>query len=125
MMTKQIKRMLSLLITFLIFMATTTSAHPPTGMKLDYNQTTGTLHIEMRHVTGNMRKHYIRRILVYKNQEEPISLAIPQQTTPSSMVKDVPLKANPKDVIRVQAFSTDGGSAEETLIIPESVTPIK
>ena len=52
------------------FLLTPALAHPPTDLKIEYNQDTKTLHVEMKHVVGNTYDaDHIRRIEVYKNQD--------------------------------------------------------
>jgi len=92
--------------------------HPPTDVKLNYDQATGILHIEMTHVTGNIREHHIRKLIVFRNQKEILNETIVKQTTPHHFAMDIPLIANPADVIIVRAFCKEGGSLEESITIP-------
>ena len=113
-----------LLVISLVFVSRLVFAHPPSDLKLSYDKDSQTLHIEMKHVASNTRtQDYIRKIQIYKNQEEPTDLIIVKQTTPNSVAKDVSLSAKGGDMIKVKAFSSQGGSAEETLVVPEDVAP--
>lgn len=113
------KKTFIFLLTFSIFNLQPVFAHPPTDMKLSYNIEKGVLHIEMTHVTKDIREDGIRQLLIYKNAEEPIAITIVKQTTPHSLVEDFSLKAVVGDTIRVRAISKRGGYSDQTIIISE------
>ena len=98
-------------------------SHPPTNLTLTYDPATQILHIEMTHVTGNIREHHIRRLVISKNDEPPVSITVVRQTTPNNEVDEIPFSAKPKDTIRVEAFCKEGGSETATLVIPEPFNP--
>ena len=98
-------------------------AHPPTGLKLEYDKKKSLLHIEMTHVTANIVKHYIRRIVIYKNGTQEKAWAIVKQTTPHNHAEDVSLKAVAGDMISVEAYSTEGGIGKATLVVPKDPDP--
>ncbi len=104
----------------LAFLLKPVLAHPPADLKLEYNQDTQTLHVEMKHVIGNTYDpDHIRKVEIYKNQDEPVIKYVVKQATPTSEAQDISLEAKPEDVIRVVAYSSRGGSAEATLTVPE------
>ena len=98
-------------------------AHPPRDLKLTYNLATQTLRIEMVHRTSDMLDHHIRRLLISKNGEKPLSVTVVKQTTPSGHIDERVFPAKPKDTIRVEAFSTEGGTASAEITIPEPFNP--
>lgn len=98
--------------------AGTASARPPSEMNLSYDAPARNLHIEIRHVSINPRKHFIRRLLVYKNDEEVEKRAYVQQTTAAMLIEDVPLEAATGDVVRVEAVCNQAGRKDATLMIP-------
>lgn len=102
-----------------IFSLSLAWAIPPSDLKLSYSLETKTLHIEMSHVSTNLRKHHIRRIVVFKNDQEIEDLYLNTQTTASSVVQDVVLNAKDKDVIRVKAICSEAGFAEGSLTVVE------
>ena len=106
-----------------LFFASPVFAHPPTDLKLSYTLETQTLRIEMTHTTSNMVKHYIRRLEISKNGEEPLAITIPKQTTPSGHTEELVFPAKPKDTISVKAYSTEGGIASAEIKIPEPFNP--
>ena len=93
-------------------------AHPPSEITLNYDAQKKNLHIEMRHVTKNPRKHFIRKLSVSKNGTEIDSRSYVQQTTAAMLIADVPLEAVPGDVLRAEAVCNTAGRNETTLVIP-------
>jgi hypothetical protein len=103
-----------------------TAAHPPTDLELTYDDSQQMLHVKMTHVSHNLRKHYIRTIIVYKNDEEILQHRYPTtQTSPGGVEDDFPLKAVKGDVIRVKASCSQGGIGEQTLKIRPPQKPEK
>lgn len=93
-------------------------ARPPAEINLSYDTEKKNLHIEARHVTSNSRKHFIRRVVVYKNGEEIEKRFYVQQTTAAMLIEDLALEAVPGDVLRVEAVCNEAGRKETTLVIP-------
>lgn len=94
-------------------------ANPPSGIDLDYDQEKKVLHIEVQHITKDPRKHYIRRLYIFKNEEEIEDFPFAKQTSTAELIQDVTLDLSPKDVIRVKAVCNQAGTKEETLVIPD------
>ena len=117
------RRIFFLTVTVLFLFSASVFSHPPTNLSLSYDPATQILRVEMTHVTGNIREHHIRRLVISKNGEEAKSMTIVRQTTPSSEVEDIPLEAKPNDTIRVEAYCSEGGIGEETLVVPEPSNP--
>ena len=92
--------------------------HPPSDMRMSYDQQTGVLLVEVKHITPT-RSHHIRRFVVYKNNEEVSALTIVKQTTPSEFIQEIPLKAAVGDTIRAVVLCNEGGSGERTLVIED------
>ena len=95
-------------------------ATPPAEIKLEYRATDEKLHIEMAHVSGNVEKHYIHKIEVYKNDELPVVSYYNRQTIPITFVADIAIKAHPGDKLRVKASCIEGGSNEASIVVPEA-----
>lgn len=93
-------------------------ARPPTEINLSYDTEKRNLHIEARHVTKNPRKHFIRRVIVYRNDEGVEKRFYVQQTTATMFIEDLALEAFPGDVLRVEAVCNEVGRKETTLVIP-------
>lgn len=97
-------------------------AHPPTDLKLTYDMASRMLQIEMTHVSGSLNKHTIRRIVIYKNQEEYFSKTIARQTTAYGFKEDYPVQAKEGDVLMAKAFCSNGGIARAEYIVPEDIS---
>jgi hypothetical protein len=93
-------------------------AHPPSNMELEYDSEGKLLHITMRHVTNNSRKHRIRLLVVYKNGEQFANYYLPHQVSPKGIDTESALDAESGDEIKVQAVCSEAGRKEATLIIP-------
>ena len=103
---------------FIFFGASLSYAIQP-SIKLDYNIDQKILHIDVGHVTTNVRDHFIRRIEVYKNDEEIVKMNFASQKV-KGQIEDISLDAKEKDIIRVKAFCNESGPKEETLVVPEA-----
>ena len=106
------------IIIFVFFTASVAWGHPPTDVHVTYDTQKQILHVEMTHVTSDMTRHYIRKIIVTLNQTEIVHQTLAKQTTPRNLSMDFPLKAGPHDVITVKVFCKQGGSAEGTMTVP-------
>ena len=107
-----------LTITFLLGLVSSAWAHPPYKMELNYDQEKKNLHIEITHITHDPREHHIRKVLITQNDNEPVIRYFATQTTPSTLILDIPWEAKQNDVIRVKAICSEGGQKEETLVVP-------
>ena len=88
----------------LILSTTNALATPPQSINLSYDSDKRILRVEAKHVT-HKRKHYIRKMVIYINAEEnPKVLFFTRQSKPSEFIKEVSMKANPGDTIRVKLF---------------------
>ena len=94
-------------------------ARPPSKIDLSYDKDTKRLHVVVQHVSENLRKHHIRKLDVSVNDEMPFSHYFPSQTSAAELITDIPLDVAPNDTIRVEAFCSDAGRAEQTLFITE------
>ena len=115
---KNITRMIMVAVLSLNI-AVLAQARPPSTIELTYDAQKGSLHVVVKHVSENMRKHYIRKITVTRNKEVPVPYYYSSQTSAAEMMVDIPLKVMPKDTITVEAVCSEAGRGEETLIIPE------
>ena len=75
--------------------------------------------MELKHVSSNPQKHYIRRVFVYRNGEEILKQSYTHQTNAKGLIEDFILDLEPLDQVRVLAICRDAGRKEATLIIPE------
>ncbi len=115
------------IISFIFFSFFSTSrlwALPPTDIKIEYDSAAKVLHVSMRHVTQDTRYHYIRKIVVQKNDEAPQEFHFSSQASNTMAKQDVSMNAKPGDKIHVKAFCVKAGVGEKTFTIPaESSKP--
>ena len=95
------------------------SAHPPSDIQLISDSDAGRLRVDMRHVTGNPRNHFIRKIIVYRNDQEAAHSTYAFQTSPAHMSADISVIAAGGDVLRARVFCNKGGIGEALLTVPE------
>ncbi len=103
----------------LLFLAQAVSAHPPAQLTLAYDKEKKILHVGMEHVSTSLREHHIRKLIVYKNDQEVESVNLVTQTTASTLVKDITVDAAGGDMLSVKALCSEGGSKEGSLTVPE------
>ncbi|MFA5059761.1 MAG: hypothetical protein WC676_03955 [Candidatus Omnitrophota bacterium] len=93
-------------------------AHPPSGVELSYDSANGALTVQAEHVSKNPRKHYVRRIAVSKNQEDPVGFSFSSQNSASRVFEQIPFQANRDDVIHAKLICSEAGQSEATITIP-------
>ena len=93
------------------------SAHPPSKIELSYDDKEQALTVDIAHVTSDVVKHHIRKITLYKNDQELESYYFVTQT-PQGLIDKIPLEAKSGDKIRVKVVCKEAGYKEETLAIP-------
>ena len=108
-------RLLSMILGF-VFISPSLYAHPPSEMKLNYDAKQKLLHIEIKHLSYNPREHHIRRLMIVKNDEQPLISYFSSQK-PDGLSQDVTIDAKKGDIIYVKAYCSDSGTKEETLAI--------
>lgn len=94
------------------------AAHPPTDVEVIYDQETKNLHVEVSHTTRDPQNHYIRKIVIDKNDMQAKAFVYAKQTTATILTQDFPIEAASEDRIRVTAICREGGRKEETLVVP-------
>ncbi len=92
-------------------------ATPPTTLDLTYDPTAGVLHVEAKHVSDHLDKHYLRRLVIYRNGVKEQEMAYTRQKYPSKFVEDLPFVAKPGETIAVEVFCSQGGSKRAELTI--------
>jgi hypothetical protein len=108
-----------------LFIASLGHATPPLEMDLAYDQAKGTLDVRFVHPSTNRNKHFIRRIEVIKNNEEPTKYFYGFQPAAREFTYTYDLKAGPQDIITVKAHCEEGGTKEATLVIPLEEDPVQ
>ena len=94
-------------------------SRPPSSIQLEYFKEEQILRIDVKHVSKNPRDHHIRKLIVFRNDEEVEKFLFVTQSKAYGFSKEIPLVAHTDDVIRVKATCSKAGRKEETLIIPK------
>lgn len=111
--------LITILLSIVCSFALNVEARPPSQIELAYDREKQSLHVVVKHISDNMRKHYIRKIDVSRNDEDPVPYYFSSQTSAAELIIDIPLEAQPNDVIYVEAVCSEAGRAEQTLVITE------
>lgn len=98
------------------------SAGAPQKININYDHAGEILHIDITHHTHDRNEHYIKKVVIYQNDAEPVVLHFKQQVKPVHFILDTPLKAEPGDSIRVEATDSRGGTKSEGIVVPEIET---
>jgi len=112
------KRLTCLIIFILFVFIGSAAANPPKEIKLTYDKSKKVLTVEIKHNTRDLTEHYIRKISVYKNTEEPNHFSFVSQPAATGLTKEISVDLVPGDVVRVKAVCSEAGFKEETLIVP-------
>ena len=94
-------------------------ATPAKDIALQYDAKKEQLHVEAIHVSNSLQNHYIHRMSVTKNADEPVVTYFSRQSEPSKFIADTALEAQPGDSIRVELLCIKGGVSEATLVVPK------
>ena len=112
------KRVNLFILFFLVFLVIDSWAHPPSDITLEYDKERKILKILLKHVTEDIQEHRIRKIIVTKNNEEPLKFYYSSQTSPKEFIQEISLEAQSGDTIVVKAICSQAGNKEETLLVP-------
>lgn len=93
-------------------------AHQPAKMDLKYDEKTNMLKIDLTHVTQHTRTHYIRRVMVFKNEEKVEEFFYSAQKNPQGLSLEVRVEAKSGDQLRVKAICKEAGFKEEKYLLP-------
>ncbi len=97
-------------------------ATPPTEMKISYDPAKGMLHVEAKHISDHLDKHYLRQLVIYRNGTKEQEIAYARQKYPSKFIEDIPFIAKPGETIAVEVFCSEGGTKRAELTI-DSTSP--
>ena len=112
------KKLMALLVMMLLACPVSFAA-PPANITLSYNLDAGTITAQGRHPTQDRFKHYIRRMVLTQNHEEPKTFYFTRQDLASEFKQTVPLKIKAGDKIHAQVYCSLGGSSEADLVIAD------
>lgn len=93
-------------------------SRPPSELNLDYDAQHKVLKVLIHHTTEDPQEHYIRRILVTKNQEEPRKFSYNRQPSNQEFLVELSLEMGSKDQVVVKAICSKAGTKEASLTLP-------
>jgi len=112
-------RTLFILMMFLYITPILSFAHSPVEMTLSYDLEEQKLHLKLMHTSKNLNKHYIRKISIQLNDQEPVLQYFQRQKAPAFFKDEVPFEAEDGDTITVKAYCKKGGTKENQIIVGE------
>ncbi len=110
--------LISVFVLYFLQWGNIVTAHPPTDVDLSYDQGTKNLHVEVSHTTRDPQNHYIRKIVIDKNDMQAKAFVYAKQTTATMLTQDFSIEADSGDLIRVTAICRPAGRMEGTLVVP-------
>ena len=102
-----------------LFYAAMASATPPSEILLSYDTDKSILHVSARHPSERLQRHYLRRLVISKNDVVVQTVTFSSQKLASGLEEDIEFKADPGDKISVEVFCSQGGSKKAELLIPK------
>ena len=105
-------------VLFCFFWAGTASATPPSDMSLTYDIEKSVLRVFAKHPSQRLERHYLRRLVIYKNDAAAKTVTFARQKLAAGLEEDIEFKAEPGDTINVEAFCSQGGSGKAQIEIP-------
>ena len=109
--------LLALAVLFLVFLAGTASANPPSDMKVSYSQLTSDLSVTITHPVAGVKEHYIKEVTVTVNGNL-INDSFYTSQPGDVFTYDYPLALNPGDAVVVTATCSITGTGSRTFIMP-------
>jgi hypothetical protein len=101
-----------------LFLCVQAFATPPTDLSLSYDLDAGTITAQGHHPTQDRFKHYIRRMVVTQEGQEPKTFYFTRQDSASEFKQIVSVKLKAGDKAHVQVYCSQGGSSEADLVVP-------
>jgi len=113
------------LISFILFVVcifvSSVRAHPVRKIEMEYDHSQKMLHISVPHITSHVREDYIRKLVVDKNGEEVETKRYAMQNDPQALEEGIKVEAVEGDKLTVKVLVSEGGSYEETFLVPSPV----
>jgi len=92
-------------------------ARPPKEINLEYDKDKKVLLMDIKHISKNPRSHYIRKVIIYLNEEE-VGLFRYRVQKAHGIKVELGLDTKEGDLIRVEAVCNKRGKLEADLLIP-------
>lgn len=109
----QMKQKMSLLLLIMLAMPTPpVFAHRPSGIDAVYDKDSNKLEITVSHIVSDRREHYIRKLSVFKNDDDPVIKFFTMQTLNYQHNYALDIDIKPGDRIKIEALCKKGGMTE-------------
>ena len=108
-----------ILCLFSLLFSTAAHATPPTKIDLEYDKEKQILLADIAHISDKADEHYIRKIILQVNNDNPQIFNYRKQVKPNKFEVKLPLELQPGDVVKLKAQCSQGGDLEASLAIPE------
>jgi hypothetical protein len=112
-------RAIPLLILTLFLIPHGAPAHPPSDMRLSYDQESRVLSVSIAHLVADPTTHYIKRVLITSGGSIISDNAYTSQPSPESFTYTYPLSPAVKGEVQVTAECSLIGSLSRSLQVPE------
>ena len=96
-------------------------ATPPDSLVIAYNQDSQKLTVSGHHVTQDRLEHFIRRVIVTRNQDEPQKFYLTRQDSMSEFKTTIPIKLEPGDKVKIDVFCSQGGTKSTEYQLPKVI----
>ena len=118
-------KFLLLIIIAGLFLPGMAQATPPLDVQLNYSLKDESLDVKIRHPSQNLGHHFIRKVVLYKNEAEIETKYFKRQPDPYEFTVNFSLTAMAGDTVRVVVYCEKGGSKEGTLLIAQEPAKIQ
>ncbi|MFC1510104.1 hypothetical protein ACFL49_00385 [Candidatus Omnitrophota bacterium] len=114
-------RKIAIVIISCVFMLNASMAfsRPPSSIELHYDQENSLLSIDVKHISRKVHKHYIRRVLLFKNDELVETFVFVKQQKPTGFLLEVSIDLLAGEEIRVKMICSKAGRKEQILIVDQ------
>lgn len=96
----------------------TAYATPPSEVTLSYDKAKQVLHVVAKHPSDRLTRHYLRHLVIYRNDVAVDTLSFARQMYAWGMEEDVALPAEGGDLIRIEMFCSKGGIGKGQTQVP-------
>jgi len=115
---KRRKRFCLWALTLLMALPSSSAAHPPKGVSLNWNPA-GELTVNAAHSVDNPEKHYIYRITIYADNKMVATKDYQAQTNAEGMTDTFPLGILPGGTnLKAEVFCVIMGNAAGSIVVP-------
>lgn len=92
-------------------------AHPPSSVKMIYDEVSGVLSVSVEHDSDDLTLHYIERMDITQNGEQQDLVAYEWDENEQGLVATYNMSVMDGDEIVVEAFCSNQGSMLETYVV--------